>query len=399
MGTPDAPHAAGILFRAADGRMLFLERAPTTRDHPGKWCWPGGAIDPGETPKVAARREAHEEVGHRPEQLANPIDRRGGFVTYLVNVNEPFEPLLNDEHTRAVWRRPDEAPAPLHPGVAMTLLTFEARGTRPPRVAMDARRTVTPIRPSAALEVDYAKRLTALIDEMASSVIYWLRAAYKQNTPATVEQLAQDSAASILQAAFDKLANRWLRKFDNLSGSMATRFASANRGRAERLLAQDLRKAGFTVRFTMTRAMRDAFDAVIDENIGLIKSVAERHLGSVRVLLNQAVQNGGDLADLTTGLEKQTGITRRRAVRIARDQTRKATAVMVRTRAIEAGITQAIWLHSTGGKEPRHDHVAFSGQMFDLRKGHDFENGEGVVWPGTAINCRCVMRPVVPGFE
>ena len=259
-------------------------------------------------------------------------------------------------------------------------------------------RTIRPVRPAAPTVVMYAKRVDALIEEMSASLLYWLRAAYKRDTPATVE-LAQDSAASILQAAFDKLAARWLRKFDDLAGTLPAIFAQTTKSNVDRAMRAALRDAGFTVKFQMTRAMRDAYDAVVDENIGLIKSIGAQHLANVRVALNQSVQNGRDLGYLTDQLEKRTGITKRRAAFIARDQSNKATSVFVRTRALEAGITKAIWLHSAGGKEPRPGHVAFSGQQFDIAKGHDFDNGEGVVWPGTAINCRCVFRPVVPGFE
>jgi Uncharacterized protein, homolog of phage Mu protein gp30 len=393
----DKPHAAGVMFQLADGRVLFLERSDDTRDHPRKWCFPGGGIDAGETPKVAARREVLEEVNYRLERLGAPIDRRSGFVTFRVQRVAPFDPVLNDEHTRAVWAHPDEAPQPLHPGVAATLAKLNAP-RRPARMALDVKGTLDPIRPALPTQIEYQHRVDALVDDMAASLLYWLRAAYRANTPATVE-LAQDSAASILQAAFDKLSARWLRKFDDLSFSLSRWFAAGSKERVDRLMRQGLRKAGFTVRFTMTRAMRDAFDAVVDENIGLIKSIGEQHLANVRVALNQSVQNGRDLGYLTDQLEKRTDITKRRAAFIARDQNNKATAVMVRTRAIEAGITKGLWLHSAGGKEPRPEHVAFSGQQFDLRKGHDFDNGEGIVWPGTAINCRCVMRPVVPGFE
>lgn len=255
------------------------------------------------------------------------------------------------------------------------------------------------IRPSAATRIKYEKQLTALIDEMAESIRYWLLAAYRNNTPATVE-LAQDaSASSILQAAFDKLAARWLRRFDELAPKMADWFVSSAKSRVDGAWQTDLRKAGFTVRFKMTAAMRDAFNSVVDENIGLIKSIGSQHFEGVRVALTQAMQNGRDLGYLSDELQKRTGITKRRAARIARDQANKASAVMARTRALEMGITEARWVHSRGGKAPRPEHVAFSGQTFDLRTGHDFDNGEGVVWPGTAINCRCISQPIIPGFD
>jgi len=255
---------------------------------------------------------------------------------------------------------------------------------------------ITPIRPVVATGDEYQRKLTRLVDEMAVSIGYWLRAAYRANQPATI---VQDAGTESLQAAFDKLAERWRAKFDRLAPQMANWFARSHQDRTQRQLQVQLRKAGFTVRFKPTAAMRDAFDAVVDENVGLIRSIAEQHLTQVRTVLMQSVQTGRDLGTMTKELQKRTGVTKRRAAFIARDQNNKATAVMVRTRALEVGITRAKWLHSGGGREPRPEHVAFSGKTFDLARGHDFQNGEGVVWPGTAINCRCVAVPIVPGFE
>lgn len=407
---PDKPHAAGVMFELADGRALFLERSGDARDHPGKWCWPGGSIDQGEFPKQAARREVLEETGHTVGRLGPAIDDRGGFRTYRVVRGGEFTPVLNDEHTRYVWARPDEAPQPLHPGVAATLDKLARAKTRRPLpapamgrpvVALDAKRTITPIRAAAPTRIVYQKRVDALVDEMAKSLLYWLRAQYRAETPATVE-LAEDASASrLLQAAFDQLRRRWLRKFDILADDLAGWFAGSTYGRVDGALKTDMRKAGFTVKFKMTAAMRDAYNAVVDENVGLIKSIGEQHLAQVQTALSQSVANGRDLAHLASELEKRTGITKRRAAFIARDQNNKATAVMVRTRALELGITKARWAHSAGGKTPRPEHVKAGreGMIFDLAKGHDFNNGEGTVWPGTAINCRCVAIPIVPGFE
>lgn len=57
--------AAGLAVVAADsGRVLMLQRAVDPADPAsGMWEFPGGHIDPGETPLAAAQREFAEEVG------------------------------------------------------------------------------------------------------------------------------------------------------------------------------------------------------------------------------------------------------------------------------------------------------------------------------------------------
>ena len=54
----------------ADGpAVLLIQRAADMRKHPGQVAFPGGALDPGETPAQAAVREADEEVGLDPASV------------------------------------------------------------------------------------------------------------------------------------------------------------------------------------------------------------------------------------------------------------------------------------------------------------------------------------------
>lgn len=59
----NVPAVSAKLLAPADLDVLLLERAHTLDDHPGQVAFPGGGIDPGETPIEAALREAEEETG------------------------------------------------------------------------------------------------------------------------------------------------------------------------------------------------------------------------------------------------------------------------------------------------------------------------------------------------
>jgi 8-oxo-dGTP diphosphatase len=56
MATPRM--AAGVLFRDAAGRVLLVKPS-----YKSGWDIPGGYVEPGESPKQAARREVLEELG------------------------------------------------------------------------------------------------------------------------------------------------------------------------------------------------------------------------------------------------------------------------------------------------------------------------------------------------
>lgn len=253
-----------------------------------------------------------------------------------------------------------------------------------------------PLRPSAAIREKYERALVAKVDEMGRSLHRFLLAAYRANPPAsTVLYGADASPADALRRAMAMLAKRWLAQFDEFANPTADLFVRRTRDSLKR----DLRNAGFTVRQRQTLAMRDAFDAVRNENVSLIKSIAQQHLTQVEGLVQRTVAAGFDLSVLAGGLEKQLGVTKRRAAFIARDQAGKSFVMMQRAQYLELGFTKAKWLHSAGGAQPRPEHVAFSGKMFDLVEGHDFGDGEGPTWPGVPINCRCVMGPAIEGID
>lgn len=257
-------------------------------------------------------------------------------------------------------------------------------------------RTLAPVRPNAGLEAEYRRRLDALVAEMQASLLYWLKMSYRREAP----EIAQDKTpAEELNAAVKKLGRKWQRKFDDIAPVMAEHFATAVMERNSAALRASMRKAGMTVKFTLSEPANDALQAVIAENIGLIKSIASEHLTEVQGLLMRSVSRGRSLSEMTQEMEKRYGITRRRAALIARDQNNKATAIIQQVRQKELGIKEAVWVHSTAGKVPRPAHVAMNGKRYLVADGM-FDPDEGKkILPGELINCRCYSRPVIPGLS
>lgn len=252
--------------------------------------------------------------------------------------------------------------------------------------------TLRQIRPNAGIRAWYQKRLDEAIDDMQNSVVYWLKAAYR-DTP-----FAQDAnPATVMRDAMRRLTQRWERHFDKMADDLAKKFADKSLKTSDASLRTAMGDMGMMVQFTMNETMRTAYQGVINENINLIRSIPEQYLTQVETMVMQSVQRGRDLSTLTQDLQSRYGITKRRAALIARDQNNKATSVMTSARQQSLGVTHGIWRHSHAGAEPRKSHVAADGKQFELAKGM-YIDGEWLL-PGEAINCRCTWSPVIPGFD
>lgn len=274
--------------------------------------------------------------------------------------------------------------------MARSRLRVNAAGKMLRRAARDVE--LAPIRPSAAIRAAYLKRLEGAVAEMDRSINYWIEARYRAELP----RIAMDAIpARELRAALRKLGRRWRAKFDTLSVDLADYFARSTAQRIDGELGRMLKKAGFTVKFRMSVGQRDAYAAVVEQNVTLIKSVAAKHLEAVEGVVMRAVAAGHDRGALSKALEENYGVTKRRAALIAKTQVSMANATLVKTRQKELGVTKARWLHSAGGKTPRPEHVAFSGKLYDVDKGA-FLEGKWT-YPGMEIHCRCVSISIIEG--
>ncbi|HZZ61387.1 MAG TPA: CoA pyrophosphatase [Roseiarcus sp.] len=89
-GARPAAVLAPIVARPDGLTVLLTLRASDLRAHSGQVAFPGGKIDPGETPGAAAFREAREEIGLE-ERFIEPL---GWLDPYLTGTGFRIAPLV-----------------------------------------------------------------------------------------------------------------------------------------------------------------------------------------------------------------------------------------------------------------------------------------------------------------
>ncbi|AVQ10292.1 putative head protein [Myoviridae environmental samples] len=256
-------------------------------------------------------------------------------------------------------------------------------------------KTARAVHPNQGVEAAYRKRLDVLVSDMVRSFDYWITAAYKANPPRM--ELAMDALPSqTLAKRIRALTKQWEKRFNDVAKTVAEKFVDSGQVATTKAFQSALKDAGWAVEFQMTPAMRDAVNASIEENIRLIKSIPQKYSAEVQGIVMRGFATGRDLSYITDELVKQTGICRRRAATISRDQSNKLSAVVTQARRVELGLFEAIWQHSGGGREPRQSHVKAGKDKlrYDVREGA-YIDGD-YIRPGELINCRCVSKTVLP---
>ncbi len=261
------------------------------------------------------------------------------------------------------------------------------------------------IRPNKGIEMDYRKKLAALIARMQKEAQREILRAYQGEEA----QIAADAVpANVLYRLVRGLRDKYQKLFNKKARSLSLWFVNsvdrytevalkgALRHYQSEKFQQELSDLGLLHDFKRTPALTNTVQSFVHENVNLIKSIPEKYFTEVEGMVMRGIRDGKPFNWVNNEMAKRYGITTRRAVMIARDQNHKATEQLNRTRQLGLGVKRGMWQHATGVKEPRHSHEQANGKIFDLDKGLKIDGD--YIFPGEKINCHCFFIPLLEDY-
>lgn len=108
---------------------------------------------------------------------------------------------------------------------------------------------------------------------------------------------------------------------------------------------------------------RETFEDYLARNVALVRNVSDQTRGRIADIVFRGLQARTPSRDIGREIAEATGLGRKRALRIASDQTVKASAALDRLRQEQLGFTQFVWKHS-GKLHFRPEHKARDGKVF-----------------------------------
>lgn len=254
------------------------------------------------------------------------------------------------------------------------------------------------INPSRAVELRYYQQLESLIRRMTDETERACRALFRK---ADVKEFFAEDASPSAQARMitNELMNNFNLLFSRRAGPIARQFINASDRSSSASVHANLKELSGGLSLPTAGAdahLREILSASTQENVRLIKSISQKYLNGVQGAVMRSLAGGGGLETLVPYLEKQKGITYRRARFIALDQTRKAMNNISAARMEDVGLDEFEWLHTGGSDHPRPLHQRMSGKIYSLKNPPviDEDTGERGL-PGHLPGCRCRMKMVL----
>ena len=260
---------------------------------------------------------------------------------------------------------------------------------------------------SPAISAIYYKALRSLIEKVYKdfykTVLSGLERPTMQEKVAEIvasraESKVKDESANEaykrLLTVFNKRFRRYLtdkaiRKLVKDTLERAGRYSGREIARRFQTLGLDLTKGENVI-----KKYASYMSATTEENILLVKNLAEEEAKRLQGIVLRGFREGIPTTKLGAEIQSALGVSKRRAVTIARTETHKIVQQLADYRARDVGITRGRW-RAVMDNRTSEQHARFNGKEFDLKKGLYDRKTKTYNWPGRRVNCRCWTEYII----
>lgn len=248
----------------------------------------------------------------------------------------------------------------------------------------------------------YQRAYQAFMLEGLKGLVPELKAVAKEEMPVEIK----DSATVVRMDAniekevrllFELVQNKLMKMFPD---TLLRKWAKAMAGHVNDIGKKNIQKTAATVDLEVESLLKDGelnpyFNNIIDENVGLIRSIPEEHLPQFKNSLVYAITRDLPQTELSKIIQKNFAMTKNKAGFIARDQTNKLNAKVAEYRQKALGGERYIW-RTVEDVRVRPDHAKLDGKTFYWDKPPVIDKRTGRRGnPGSDFQCRCYAEMVI----
>lgn len=240
----------------------------------------------------------------------------------------------------------------------------------------------------------YASKWISLVSEGMENLLPGLREQAKADLPEIRLDANIDAAVRRL---FESVNGAMMKLFPNsLLRKWAVAMAGMVNDRAKKNVAAVARKVDIEPEPLFNdKDLRGYMENIVDQNVGLIRSIPEEKLPGLKNKLVAAVTADQPQAEIREMLKSHYRLTKSRASLIARDQTNKLNGALNQYRQKQIGGKRYVW-RTSRDERVRADHKRLDGKTFSwdnppVVNTSTRERGH----PGEPVQCRCVAEIVL----
>ncbi len=260
----------------------------------------------------------------------------------------------------------------------------------------------TPLRPSISIANEFYKPVAKALEVMAKEIKDEMRGVFAEYSL----DGAMDAGSLPIQAQFalNRILKKWTQRFNDLSDRAVAKMIKQITANSKATLGMSLKDLSDSVTLDtglIDDKLRQIIRASTEESTNLIKLIPQKYIADVQGQVMRSISGGGGLQTLIPYLNNKYNGDKRHARNTALDQTRKAYNNITAGRMQSLGFKKYQWLHVGGSQHPRQDHIAMSGNVYNLEDPPIIGTmyGQEVRGkPGDLPACRCQIIPII-SFE